>query len=151
MSQPTDCPWAIYYDAIHIVTVDYGRQEARLYENGGSGDGRLLFKRDEPVAKVSITDPFQLINLAFQYVMSYDVLSQIAETDAITFFDRTGVKEFLDRMVEVTPEADRRGRFEGLSPKFINFVQETVTPSVRKFKATEPAKPANGRRKSVKP
>jgi hypothetical protein len=123
MSKPA-CEWAIFYDPLHILSVWYSRQEVRLYENGGSSEGKVLFKRDEPVAKVSIADPFELLNLAFHFVISYDLLAQIADEKALAYFEQIGAREFLERMAAVTPEQERRHRLNGLGPKLTTFVKE---------------------------
>ncbi len=130
MPLPNGCEYAIYFDSVHIIAVNE-RDEARLFENGNSGKGRLLYKRGDPVAKVSVTDPFQLLNLAVHFVISYELLSQIADKDALKYFERIGTKEFLERVAEATTEEDRRNRFNGLGPKFSNFEKETKPPERR--------------------
>jgi hypothetical protein len=54
----------IYFDALHIITANCTRQEIRLFERGGSAEGKLLSKKDEPEAKVSANAPYQLMNCA---------------------------------------------------------------------------------------
>ena len=124
MPKPTDCELGIFFDSVHIITVNYEREEVRLFENGGSGKGHLFFKRDEPIAKVSLTDPFALMNLAFHFVMGYELLTQIADKTAAAFFEQIGAKEFLERLAAATSEEDRRNRFNGLGPKFTTFSKE---------------------------
>jgi hypothetical protein len=127
MAKPSEFERAIYFDATHILSVDYTRQEAWLYENGESGDGRLLFRRNEPAARVSIVDPFQLLNLAVHYAISYELLSQVADENGLKFFEQIGAKAFLERVAAVTTEEDRHNRFLGLGPKFTNLGKESKT------------------------
>lgn len=124
MQKPEGCEWGIYFDPVHIVTVNYARREARLFENGGYGEGKLLFKKDEPAARVSVNDPFQLMNLAIHFVISYDLLAQLADEEALAFFEQIGIKDFLERLATTTTEVDRRHRFNGLGPKFTSFGRE---------------------------
>lgn len=121
MPRPEECEWGIFFDSVHIITVSYARQEARLFENAGSGEGKLLFKKDEPAAKVNITDPFQLMNLAFHFAVSYELLAQVADDEALKFLEQVGAKDFLERLAVATPEAERRNRLNGLGPKFTTF------------------------------
>lgn len=125
MPKPSDCELGIFFDGVHIVTVNYGREEVRLFENGGSGKGHLFFKRDEPIAKVSLTDPFALMNLAFHFVLGYDLLAQIADKKAVAFFEQIGAKEFLERLAAATSDEDKRNRFNGLGPKFTTFTKDS--------------------------
>ena len=43
MQQPEGCEWGIYFDAVHIITVNYTRQEIRLFECGSSAEGKLPY------------------------------------------------------------------------------------------------------------
>jgi len=121
MVKPDGIEWGVFFDDVHIVSVNFSRQEARLFENGGSGKGKLLFKSDESAAKVSLNDPFALLNLAFHFVVSYELLAQVADEQALKFFEQVGAKEFLERLSAATTDEDRRNRFNGLGPKFTNF------------------------------
>lgn len=138
MPKPTDCELGIFFDSVHIITVNYGREEVRLFENGGSGKGHLFFKHDEAIAKVPLTDPYALMNLAFHFVMGYDLLSQIADKNAMAFFEQIGAKEFLDRLAAATSEEDRRNRLNGLGPKFTTFAKDSKTSERR---GRPPARP----------
>ena len=77
MARQEGIEWGFFFDSVHIVSVNYARQEVRLYENGGSGKNRLLFKKDEPVTKIGLDDPFQLMNLAIHFVVNYDFTSSL--------------------------------------------------------------------------
>lgn len=147
MPLPDGCEYAIYFDSVHIIAVNE-RDEARLFENGNSGKGRLLYKRGDPVAKVSVTDPFQLLNLAVHFVISYELLSQIADKDALAYFERIGAKEFLERVAAATTDEDRRNRFNGLGPKFSNFEPKETKPVERRGR---PPKSATTTDEPVKP
>jgi hypothetical protein len=124
MQQPEGCEWGIYFDAVHIITVNYTRQEIRLFECGGSAEGKLLFKKDEPAAKVSANDPYQLMNMAIHFVVSYDLLAELADDETRHFFEQIGIKDFLDRLKNAITDEDRRHRFSGLGPKFTPMTNE---------------------------
>jgi hypothetical protein len=124
MQQPEGCEWGIYFDAIHIITVNYDRQEIRLFENGGYGEGKLLFKKDDPAAKIAADDPYQLMNLAIHFIISYDLIAGFADAETLQFFERVGIKDFLERLRGATTDEDRRHRFTGLGPKFTPVTNE---------------------------
>jgi hypothetical protein len=141
MQPPEGCEWGIYFDETHIITVNYGRQEIRLFENGGSGKGRLLFTKDDPAAKIPANDPYQLMNLAIHFVLSYDLIAAFADEETLRFFEEVGVKDFLQRLRAATTDADRRHRFSGLGPKFTSMTNEVKLVRKRNSSAapTEPA------------
>lgn len=91
MKKPEGVGWGYYFDAVHIISVNYARQEVSLFENGSTGEGELLFKRDVPAAKVSLNDPFQLMNLAIHFVLSYDLLARFADEELLQFFEQLGI------------------------------------------------------------
>ncbi len=126
MARQEGIEWGFFFDSVHILSVNYARQEIRLFENGGSGKNRLLFKKDEPVTKIGLDDPFQLMNLAIHFVVSYELIAQIADEKTLAFFENVGLKELLDRLVAATTEEDRRFRFSGLVPKFTTFETSEV-------------------------
>ena len=143
MARHEGIEWGFFFDAVHILSVNYARQEVRLYENGGSGKNRLLFKKDEPVTKIGLDDPFQLMNLAIHFVVSYDLIAQIADEEMLVFFEKVGLKELLDRLVAATTEEDRRYRFTGLVPKFNTFETTEVKRRGRRAASSEkPDEPA---------
>lgn len=117
----TGFAWGIYFDDLHIITVNPTRDEVRLHENGGSGTGYVLFKQDDSVAKVALSDPLQLMNMAFHFVVSYELLAQVAGKEALAYFERIGAKDFLNRLAAATPEQERRHRLNGLTGKFNTF------------------------------
>jgi hypothetical protein len=112
--------WGMYFDAVHILSVNYAKQEVRLYENAGTGAGKLLVKKDEPADKVSITDAMQLLNMGLRYGVSYDLLAQCADEDARATLEKLGAKAFLDRMLSLTTDDERRMRFQGFNFSFMN-------------------------------
>ena len=125
MAKSTGSEWAIHYDAVHIITVNFDRAEARLFENGGSSEGTLIFKSDEPAAKVSITDAMQLIDMALRFGISYDLLARTADADTLKVFEHLGIKTLLDRVVALTTELERHQRFEGFEFSFAKLNGET--------------------------
>ena len=137
MAQQEGIEWGFYFDSVHIISVNYSRQEVRLYENGGSGKNRLLFKQDEPVTKIGLNDPFQIMNLAIHFVVSYDLIAQIADGEILAFFEKVGLKELLERLVAATTEEDRRLRFTGLVPKFTTFETHEVKHRGRRSTTSE--------------
>lgn len=137
MARHEGIEWGFFFDAVHILSVNYVRQEVRLYENGGSGKNRLLFKKDEPVTKIGLDDPFQLMNLAIHFVVSYDLIAQIADEEVLAFFEKVGLKELLERLVAATTEEDRRYRFTGLVPKFNTFETTEVKRRGRRSASSE--------------
>jgi hypothetical protein len=112
--------WAIYFDAVHILSVNYARREVRLYENAGSGDGKLLVTKDDPADKVSINDAMALFKMGLLYGVSYDLLAQCATEEARGMLEKLGTKEFLDRMLSLTTDEERRMRFQGFNFSFSN-------------------------------
>lgn len=118
MPKPEGCEWAIFYDSVHIFTINYTKAEARLFENAGSTEGQLLFAKDEAVAKVPISDPFQLVSLALNFAIRYELISQIADSEALKILEQLGVKDLLDRVQSLTTEGNRRQQLRGLGLKF---------------------------------
>ncbi len=104
----------IYFDGVHIITVNHKRGEARLFENGGSGEGKLVFTSDEPAGKASVNDPFQLIQLGLLFGVRYELLSQVATQEALAMFERLGAQAFIERVASVTTDQERRERLRGL-------------------------------------
>lgn len=141
--------WGFFFDPVHVISVNYARGEARLFENGGSGKNRLLFKKDEPAAKISLSDPYQMMNLAIHFVVSYDLLAQVADEDTVKFFEQVGIKDFLEKLAAATSDEERRLRFTGLVPKFSTFFSKEArpggqSPPANDKKAEEPPPPTNG-------
>jgi hypothetical protein len=118
MPKPAGCEWAIFYDSVHIFTVNYTKGEARLFENAGSTEGQLLFAKDEAVAKLPISDPFQLISLALNFAIRYELIAHVAESETLQILEQLGVKDLLDRVQNLTTEADRHRQLQGLGLKF---------------------------------
>ena len=112
--------WGMYFDAVHILSVNYAKQEVRLFENAGTGAGKLLVKKDEPADKVSITDAMALFKMGLLYGVSYDLLAQCATEEARGMLEKLGAKEFLDRMLSLTTDEERRMRFQGFNFSFAN-------------------------------
>ena len=112
--------WGMYFDAVHILSVNYAKQEVRLFENAGTGVGKLLVKKDDPADKVSITDAMALFKMGLLYGVSYDLLVQCADDEARTTLEKLGAKEFLDRMLSLTTDEERRMRFQGFNFSFAN-------------------------------
>jgi hypothetical protein len=133
----------IHYDRVHIITVSGLRREARLFENGGAGDGTLIFKSDEPAAKAPVTDAMQLIDLALRFGVSYDLLSRVADAEVLKIFERLGVKDFLDKMLALTTEQERHQRFDGFEFTFMQAMQEQPPPIPDEAPATN-GKATNG-------
>lgn len=126
--------WGIFFDTVHILSVNQSKQEARLFENGGSGAGKLLIKSDEPADKVSVADAMQLLNMGLRYGVSYELLAQCATEDARVTLERLGAKEFLDRMLTLTTDDERRMRFQGFNFSFTNGAKETSKAPAAKRK-----------------
>jgi hypothetical protein len=118
--------WAMFFDGVHILSVNYTKLEVRLFENAGAGAGKLLVKKDEPAEKCSITDALQLLNLGLKFGVSYDLLAQCAVDEARVTLEKLGAKEFLDRMLSLTTEEERRLRFQGFNFAFANGIKEPV-------------------------
>jgi hypothetical protein len=112
--------WGMYFDAIHILSVNYSKQEVRLFENAGTGAGKLLVKKDEPADKVSISDAMALFKMGLLYGVSYDLLVQCADDEARLTLEKLAAKEFLDRMLSLTTDEERRMRFQGFNFSFNN-------------------------------
>jgi hypothetical protein len=148
MPKPAGVEWGFYFDPVHIISVNYPRGEARLFENGGSGEGKLLFKKDEPAAKVALNDPFQWMNLAIHFVVSYELIAQVVEEETLRFFEQVGIKDFLGRLAAATSDADRHHRFTGLGAKFTMFkdaktAASSPPPAETKGEETPPPAPAS--------
>lgn len=126
--------WALFFDEVHILSVNSAKQEVRLFENGGTGAGKLLVKSDEPADKASIADAMQLLNMGLRFAVNYELLVQCATDEARGTLERIGAKEFLDKILSLTTDDERRMRFQGF-----NFAFATGT------KATPPAPPAKRR------
>ena len=112
--------WGMYFDAVHILSVNFSKQEVRLFENAGTGAGTLMVKKDEPADKVSITDAMALFKMGLLYGVSYDLLAQCATEEARGMLEKLGAKEFLDRMLSLTTDEERRMRFQGFNFSFTN-------------------------------
>jgi hypothetical protein len=108
----------IYFNSVHIISVNHKREEIRLFENGGSTEGKLVFTTDEPAGKASVKDPFQLIQLALEFGVHYDMLSQVASKDALSVFEKIGAKEFIEKVASLTTDQERRERLHGLGYRF---------------------------------
>ncbi|MCA0456123.1 MAG: hypothetical protein LCI00_19250 [Chloroflexi bacterium] len=131
---------AIHFDGVHIITVNFSRKEAKLFENGGSQTGTLIFKKDEAAAKASIDDPMKLIDMALSFGVSYELLARVASPHSMKVFETLGVKAFLDKVVDLTTETERHQRFEGFEFSFGN-----SNGSNGSSKPAPPTNPANGR------
>ncbi len=112
--------WGMYFDAVHILSVNYTKQEVRLFENVGTGEGRLLIRQDNPADKVSITDAMALFKMGLLYGVRYDLLAQCADEEARATLEKLGAKDFLDRMLLLTTDEERRMRFQGFNFSFTN-------------------------------
>jgi len=105
----------IMWDEVHVVTVNYQRQELFLSENGGSSPGELRIKESHTVIRADLRDTFKVLDIAVRYAIRYELLARVLDADIVKVFEQIGVKDLLDRIVSLTTEAMRRNRFEGLS------------------------------------
>jgi hypothetical protein len=66
MPETKDKPfnWALFFDEVHVLSVNGTKQEVRLFENGGVGAGRIIVKSDQTPSGVSTNDPMALFGLA---------------------------------------------------------------------------------------
>lgn len=156
MPKTTGNELVIHYDGVHIITVNYTRQEARLFENGGSKEGTLVFKSDEPAAKASITDAMQLVDMGLRFGVSYDLLSRVAAENVLKTFELLGVKAFLDKVVALTTDTERHQRFEGFEFSFAKVPgngtapQPTEAPAEPQPAPTDETEETTTRKKSGK-
>jgi hypothetical protein len=136
--------WALFFDEVHILSVNGAKQEVRLFENGGAGAGRIVVKSDQTPSVASTSNPMELFSLAVQFAVKYDLLIQCATEEAKTALERIGAKDFLDRMLSLTNDAERRMRFQGFNFAFangVNGVKATAsTPPSQKREEKTPAK-----------
>jgi len=109
---------AIHFDKVHIITVNYTRKEARLYENGGATEGTLIIKGEDAGVKAPLDDPMKLFEMALSYGVSYELLSKVASPHALKVFEMLGVKALIDKVVGMTTERERHQRFEGFEFSF---------------------------------
>jgi hypothetical protein len=132
--------WGMYFDAVHILSVNYAKQQVSLFENAGAGAGMLLVKKDEPADKVSVTDAMQLLNMGLRFGISYELLSQCAGEEARATLERLGAKDFLDRMLSLTNDNERRLRFQGFNFSFLSNGKEAekATPPTLPKKTKQP-------------
>ena len=124
-----DYSWGMYFDAVHILSVNYAKQEVRLFENAGADAGKLLVKEVEPADKVAVGDAMQLLNMGLRFGVSYELLSQCAGEEARATLEKLGAKEFLDRMLTLTTDEERRLRFQGFNFAFLGNGKEAEPPA----------------------
>lgn len=119
MASRTGFKRAIFFDSVHVIMVDYQRREAKLYENAGSGEGQVLIRDSDAADKASVTNPYELVDMAFRYAISFELLGKIVDKEVMQVFERIGVKDFLERVIAATTEEMRRDRFHGFAFKFV--------------------------------
>jgi hypothetical protein len=105
----------ILWDEVHVLTVNYQRQELYLNENAGSAPGELRIKAPDTLIRADLRDPFKVLDMAMRYAIRYELLARVLDTEMLKVFEQIGVKDFLDRLVSLTTEQMRRERFNGLS------------------------------------
>ena len=103
------------WDEVHVLTVNYQRQEMFLSENGGSAPGELSIKEVHMTIRADLRDPLKVLDMAVRYAIRYELLARVLDADIVKVFEQIGVKDFLDRLVGLTTDEMRRKRFEGLS------------------------------------
>lgn len=118
----------IHFDRVHILMVNTMREEVRLFENGESREGTLIFKSDEPAAKASVNDVAQLMDMGIRFGVSYELLSRAAGLSAQKAFEVLGVKALLDKVATLTTEQERHQRFEGFEFSFTQMQPNGDTP-----------------------
>jgi hypothetical protein len=118
----------IHFDRVHIIMVNNSREEARLFENGESKEGTLIFKSDEPAARASVNDVAQLLDMGIRFGVSYDLLSRAASLSAQKAFELLGVKALLDKVASLTTDEERHQRFEGFEFSFTRMQPNGDTP-----------------------
>ncbi len=122
MSEIKDKPfsWALFFDEVHILSVNGVKKEVRLFENGGAGAGRLIVKNEQSASVASTDNAMDLFSLALRYAVKYDLLIQCATEEAKAALERLGAKDFLDRILTLTNDDERRMRFQGFNFAFAN-------------------------------
>ena len=124
--------WALFFDEVHILSVNGAKQEVRLFENGGAGAGRLIVKNDQATSSASTNSPMELFSLAVQFAVKYDLLIQCATDEAKVVLERIGAKDFLDRILTLTNDDERRMRFQGFNFAFANGAKATPPATAAK-------------------
>ena len=110
--------WALFFDDVHILSVNGAKREVRLFENGGAGPGRLVVHSEQAASFASTDNAMDLFSLALKYAVKYELLIQCATEEAKATLERLGAKDFLDRIVSLTNDKERRMRFEGFNFSF---------------------------------
>lgn len=119
MASRTGFKRAVFFDSVHVLMVDYSKREAKLYENAGSAPGELLIREANATETASVTNPYELVDMAFRYAISFALLAKVLDREVVKVFEVIGVKDFLDRVEAATTEEMRRDRFHGFAMKFI--------------------------------
>jgi hypothetical protein len=113
------------WDEVHVLIVNYNRQEMYLYENAGGGEQGVFHIRSADAAtRASITDPFSILNMAMRFAVNFDLLARVLDAEMVRVLEAIGAKTFLTQLVSNTTEALRRKRFDGL-----NFFEFTINPN----------------------
>lgn len=110
--------WALFFDDVHILSVNSAKQEVRLFENGGAGPGRLVVQSDQAASFASTANAMDLFSLALKYAVKYELIIQCASEEAKAALEKLGAKDFLDRIVSMTNDTERRMRFQGFDFSF---------------------------------
>jgi hypothetical protein len=106
---------SILWDDVHVLMVNYSRREMYLYENAGSEPGMFHIRTADAGARATITDPFEILDMAVRYAVSFELLARILDAEVVRVLDAIGVKDFLTKLVSNTTEELRRNRFKGLN------------------------------------
>ncbi len=127
MPETKDKPfnWAIFFDEVHVLSVNGAKQEVRFFENGGAGAGRIVVKSDQTPSVASTNNAMELFSLALQFAVKYDLLIQCATDEAKVALERIGAKDFLDRILSLTNDDERRMRFQGFLFSFAHSTNGT--------------------------
>src|SRR6266498_715476 len=121
MAEKKDTPfnWALFFDEVHILSVNGAKREVRLFENGGAGPGKLVVHSDQAASYASTDNAMDLFSLALKYAVKYELLVQCATDEAKVTLEKLGAKEFLDRIALLTNDGERRMRFQGFEFAFV--------------------------------
>lgn len=122
------------WDDVHVLIVNYQRQEVYLYENAGGEPGVFHIKTAESQARARLTDPFEILDLATRFAIRFELLVRVLDAEVTRVFEAIGVKDFLSKLVSTTTEQMRRNRFNGLG--FFEFTVN-VDQKVNGASATE--------------
>jgi hypothetical protein len=124
---------SILWDEVHVLIVNYSRREMYLYENAGGQPGVFHIRTAEAGARADIADPFDILDMAVRYAVSFDLLTRILDAEVVRVLEAIGVKDFLTQLASNTTEEIRRNRFKGL-----NFFEFTINQGANGATAAEP-------------